>query len=109
MNLEIVRGTTNTFSFTVTDVNHDPYPLGTGEVLVFGIKHRPYNKDAAVVKTVTEGSDGVYTVTLHPEDTIDLRYGDYFYDVNIQSGDEFHPVMRGKFKILPNAGKHGDA
>lgn len=109
MNLEMFRGTTESFEFTVKNRDTgDPYNLQDGEVLVFGIKFRPYQKDADLVKTVTEGSDGVYIVTLHPEDTIDLRYGDYKYNVNIQAGNEFHPVVSGKFKIKSNATKHGD-
>lgn len=108
MNLEMFRGTSETFGFRVTDEDGEPYTLASGEALVFGIKHKPYQKDADVVKRVTTGTDGVYPVTLEPNDTINLKYGDYIYNVNIQSGNNFFPVVDGKFKIKANATKWGD-
>lgn len=107
MNLEMIRGTSDSFNVKVL-VDGKPYTLTSGEVLVFGIKYRPYQATPALVKTVTAETDGVYTVTLKPKDTIGLKYGDYFYQVNIQSGDDFFPVVDGKFKVKANATKWGD-
>ena len=107
--LEIVRGTTNTFNIAVTDADGNPYTLESGEVLVFGIKDKPYRDEAVVVKKVTSGTDGVYAVTLHVEDTINLKYGEWFYDVGIRSGNDYHSVIEPSlFKIKANATKWSD-
>ena len=109
--LDIIRGTSNTFKILVVDEDGDPYTLASGEVLVFGIKHRPYIEDAAVVKTATNGTDGIYTVGFNPEDTLGLKYGKYFWDAGIRSGEDYYPLFKepGVFEILPNATKWGDA
>ena len=109
-NLKMIRGTSNTFKILVVDKNGDPYNLASEEVLVFGIKHRPYIDDAAVVKTTTSGTNGIYTVDLHPDDTLGLKYGNYFWDAGIRVGEDYYPLFRepGVFVILANATKWGD-
>lgn len=108
--IEIVRGTSNSFKIYVVDTDGKPYTLASGEALVFGIKDKPYKKDAAVIKTVTSGTDGVYTVNFDPDDTINLKYGKWFYDVGLQSGDDYFPVIEpSTFEILANATKWGDS
>ena len=107
--LESVRGTSNAFKILVVDENGNPYTLASGETLVFGIKDKPYKEDAALIKTVSSGTDGIYTVNLEPDDTQFLKYGKWFYDVGLQSGNEYHSIIEpSTFEILANATKWGD-
>jgi hypothetical protein len=107
--IEIVRGTTNRFSITVTDANDALYNLASDEKLVFGIKRKRSDIDCVVVKTVSTGSNGVYTIDLTPEDTEMLEYGTHFYDVSLLSGDNFFNVIEpSTFEIVANVTKRGD-
>lgn len=108
--IEIVRGTTNTFSITLTDANDALYTLASGEVLVFGIKKTPeLDADPIVKKIATSGTDGVYSVTIDPADTSGLPIGSYWYDVGVQSGTKYFNIIKpSPFKIGKNVTKWGD-
>lgn len=107
--IEIVRGTTNRFSITVTDANDALYELAEGEKLVFGIKRKRSDLDCLVVKTVEVGSGGVYTIDIDPEDTEELEYGTHYYDVGLLSGESYFNIIEpSTFEIVANVTKRGD-
>lgn len=107
--VEIVRGTTNTFGIAVTDADGEAYTLTGQEFLVFGLKRNRLNNDRVLTKKITNLADGVYYLELTPEDTAGLEPGKYFYDVGLQSGSLFYPVIElSEFLIKPNAAKSGD-
>jgi len=101
--VEIIRGTTNTFEITVTNAHGELYNLAANEKLLFGIKKNYIDPEYIFVKSVSVGENGVYTVTLHPEDTEMCDCCKYFYDVAIQSGDEFFNVIEASsFTVKKN-------
>lgn len=101
--VEIVRGTTNTFEITVTNAFGELYNLGTNEKLLFGVKKHHTDTEYIFVKTVLVGENGVYTVTLHPEDTEMCDCCRYYYDVAIQSGDNFFNIIEASiFHVKKN-------
>lgn len=106
--VEIVRGTTNTFQITVTNAFGQLYELGANEKLLFGVKKNHTDSTYIFVKTVKVGKNGVYTVTLHPEDTEKCDCCKYFYDVSIQSGDNFFNIIEAScFHVKKNITKWG--
>ena len=102
--IKIVRGTTNTFIITVNDESGAAYQLVGDEKIVFGVKRDPNDAEFALLKTATFAeSDGVYSVTLVPEDTKDLNCINYSYDVSLQSGANFFNIIEpSPFIITPN-------
>lgn len=107
--IEIVRGTTNTFSISVFNDEGEPYDLQSGETLIFGIKKDPRELTNLIQKTVAEGTGGVYIVELTPDDTADVPFGKYFYDVSVKSGADFFNVIETSvFDIKKNVTKWGD-
>ncbi len=98
--IEIVRGTTNTFQIVVTDSLGQPYELKSGEKLLFGVKKSHNDESYIFVKVVTDGIIGVYNVTIDPCDTVDLTCDKYLYDVAIQSGTAFYNVIEASNFIL---------
>lgn len=102
--IKIVRGTTNIFNITINDESGAVYELTDGDKIVFGVKRDPDDTEFVLLKTASfVESEGVYSVTLAPEDTIDLKCVDYFYDVSLQSGDNFFNVIEpSPFTITPN-------
>jgi hypothetical protein len=90
--IEMVRGTTNSIFVTVLDDAGEPYQLKSGEKLIFGVKTNINNSDCCIHKVVTEG-DGEYEIRLKPEDTENLPYGTFCYDVGLQVGEDYFPVI----------------
>lgn len=106
--IEIVRGTSNKFQLTITDMSSNLYELGEDEAIVFGVKEKLDDEEYVVLKIITSGEDGVFEVCLCPEDTAEVEPGKYFYDVGLQSGDEFYNVIPADtFLVLPNVTKCG--
>lgn len=89
MDLNIIRGTTNIFSLTIEDENGELYTLNDDEKIIFGVKSNAENSDYDIVKALTYADvvDGAYAIRLSPEDTQELPFGQYFYDVGLQTAD----------------------
>lgn len=101
--IKIVRGTTNTFSIDVTDADGNPYTLGSGEKLVFGVVELG-GTAPLFTREATADDTGGYVVTITPADTAQLRPDRYFYDVGLQSGGNFYNVVEySPIDIIPNA------
>lgn len=108
--IEIVRGTSNTLAIAVTDANSNPYTLQAGEVIVFGVKKNASDEDYVLLKTATQGADGVYNIEINPEDTAGVEPGEYVYDVGLESGVEYYNIIPlTKLLIVANVTKWGDA
>ncbi len=109
-NLEIVRGTSNTFGLTIKDGDGNPYTLSENDSLAFGLKRRERDEERVLIKPITHSVDGEYFLELCPDDTICLTPGRYYYDVGLQRGEDvfYNIVEPSEFMILPNVTKCGD-
>lgn len=104
----IVRGTTNEFSVSIIDESSgDKYELQSGEVVRFGVKKSPNDATYIVSKTITTAdSEGDFPFTLTPNDTINLPFGSYYYDVGLQSGDDYYNIIpASSFELVYNITK----
>lgn len=95
--IEIIRGTTNTFDIALKDEAGEFYTLKAGEVLRFGVKVRANLTEYKLTKELTaeninEAGDA-YVLTLRPEDTADMAFMRYCYDVGLQSGADYFNVI----------------
>ena len=93
--ISIIRGTTNVFQVAVQDASGSPYLLAEGETLIFGVKPKPGEEEYTIVKVLTSDNllNDTYVVRLSPEDTEDLSYGRYCYDVGLQRGNDYYMVL----------------
>lgn len=93
--ISIVRGTTNVFQIAVQDSSGSPYLLGEGETLIFGVKPKAGDVDYSIHKVLTSDNllNDAYLVRINPEDTEDLSYGRYCYDVGLQRGTDYYMVL----------------
>lgn len=110
--IEIVRGTTNSFGILIADTDGSIFTLGDDQTLVFAVKKQPKDEERVLVKKITTmvDSSGVYLLELFPADTAELEPGRYVYDVGLQDGsDDFYNVIKtSAFDILPNVTQLGD-
>lgn len=90
--IKMIRGTTNSIIITVYDENGGLYSLKPGDKLIFGVKSNLNNSDCCIKKIITEGT-GEYEIRLSPEDTKDLCCGTMCYDVGLQIGEDYFPVI----------------
>ena len=105
--IRIIRGTTAYIDIQLEDAGGEAYILTDGEVLRFGVKLSARSENYKVLKELTsaninDGSDG-YILMLSPDDTEELPYATYSYDVGLQVGqDYFNVIPRAPFVIAPN-------
>lgn len=98
--IEIVRGTTLPINITVMDESNKLRSLADGEKIIFGIKRKESDKDPIFSKVATKDIDGTFNVTITPDDTANLDYGKYFYDVSLQSGENFFNIIEASPFII---------
>lgn len=93
--ITIRRGTTNAFVVVLTDEEGNPYVISDGDTVIFGVKRSIREKGYLFSKSITEydKANGGYVISLVPEDTQELEFRDYVYDVGLQkSTGEFYIV-----------------
>lgn len=106
--IQIVRGTTAGFSVAITDAETgEAYTLEPGEVLRFGVKKLP--EDPACIFEIEfdeADDDGDYGFTIGVNNTKNMAFGSYFYDIGLQSGNNyFNVIPASPFEITYNVTK----
>lgn len=95
MKLEITRGTTMSFILTIQNDDGTLYRLKSGEKLIFGVKLDPERGDYLIKKIITEENiqDQGYLISLKPEDTQNMDFKDYRYDIGLQTNDDDYYML----------------
>lgn len=86
-NISIVRGDSKTFQLNFKDSSGNPYPLETGNIIYFTVKEQSDFENALIEKTITSFPDGVALVDILPEDTNNLDWRAYVYDIRWKRPD----------------------
>lgn len=94
-NISITRGDSAIFALTVKKADGEPYKIGEGDTVIFTVKKSAYDKEIITQKTVVKG-----VVTLNPDDTKDLEYGTYYYDVELTQADGFVSTVISPHKFV---------
>ena len=101
--LKMVRGATQVIEIQVLAPDGQPYVLLEGDVIRFGVKDAAHPSGYLVKKERGSLSNGITSVTILPEDTIGMEPGRYSYDVGLQSGEHYFPVIPcSDFVLEPN-------
>lgn len=80
------RGDTETIKVECEDVNEKPIPFEDGDKVVFTVKSHAYTYIEVIQKEVTDFTpDGKAIITILPEDTSDLKFREYTYDIQVVS------------------------
>lgn len=87
--LSIRRGTTVDLAIGLKDVSGSEYNIAESDKLIFGVKSSVDSSEYILSKEVTPESynenSGRYVLNLKPEDTAELPFGKYVYDVGLQT------------------------
>lgn len=89
MDIEFRRGDTQFFDFPVNDGNGNPAILGETEKIYFTVKQNGNSNERLIQKKYPGDisvSNGVGSFVIESEDTADIPYGTYEYDIEFKSG-----------------------
>lgn len=96
------RGDTCPISFTITDNNGDELDFTSAEVY-FTLKKSYSTQNSVLQKKKSEGDitiDGINgSLVLEHDDTAELNYGKYVYDIQVKSGDYVKTVLIGEIEL----------
>lgn len=92
----LTRGDSAYINVTLTTIKGKIYELTDGDTIKFTVKQSIYDKTPIIEKTSTTN-----VIHLEPSDTSELDFGDYFYDVQLDTagGDTFTVVRRATFTV----------
>ena len=97
--VHLTRGDTARFSVSINnDTSGSEYEMSTGDVLKLTVK-KTVRDTTPCIQKVIEGSNNIH---ISPEDTNDLEFGKYLYDVelNTEGGDVYTVIGPTTFEIL---------
>lgn len=98
--IQLTRGDTAYLNVIVTkSSDSQTYTMKPEDTLTLTVKKTVNDSDFLLQKVV----EGTNTIHILPEDTSELEYGSYKYDVqlNTEEGDVFTIIEPATFKILP--------
>lgn len=101
--IKLIRGDTAKFKFQRLDANGDAI-MTIADELYFTVKENTKTKGFILQKTLDDmdfDGEGFYHFTIEPEDTNNLQYWNYAYDVEVIQNDVKTTVSIGKFVLLP--------
>ena len=96
--MEIIRGDTKYFKFQ-RKRKHDKEIIETlPEKLYFTIKYSNNAEDFVIQKTLENGieynkNDKYYYIKIKPDDTDNLSYGKYYYDIEVIKENEYKQTI----------------
>lgn len=89
MDLEFPRGDTQVCKFKIKDKNGEELSLSNTDKLFFTCKKNSKSDEIVFQKTLDNGieqrSDGYYYITINSDDTAELNYGEYGYDIELKT------------------------
>lgn len=98
--IKLTRGDTRGFNFTIKDKEGDEPTL---DAVYFSVKENPDASEYVFQKTLGDGitplSGGGYYVKIEPDDTKDLAKTKYFYDLEVNIGDDVYTPLKGQLEI----------
>lgn len=99
--LALIRGDSHNFTLSCYD-EYEKIDLVDGDIVYFTIKTSTQTAKKELQKVVTTFIDGDAIIEINPEDTKSMRYGIYYYDLQLIRSDGHVTTILGpdKFHIL---------
>ena len=94
-NISITRGDSAIFALTVKKADGEPYKISEGDTVIFTVKKSTLDDKIITQKKVVKG-----VITLNPDDTKNLEYRTYYYDVELTQADGFVSTVISPHKFI---------
>lgn len=97
--IRLTRGDTARLTITIENDLSEEFVLGDNDTLILTVKKSTKDDTPLIQKTLT---NGLTTFHIKPEDTAELSYGTYKYDVQLEtsSGDVYTVITPTAFEVL---------
>lgn len=82
-NISMTRGDSEAIKVTVKDTLGNTIPLVTGDTIHFTVRENILGKTKIIEKIITDFDDGKALITIDPQDTNNLRFAVYVYDIQL--------------------------
>lgn len=94
---KITRGDSCIIELTIYENDGETiYTPTEGDTVIFTVKPNINNDYYVIRKVFTDGE----TLVINKNDTIDLNFGEYFYDVRLENDNNYDTILEsGKFII----------
>jgi hypothetical protein len=86
-NLEMIRGDTEVLTVSCVNSEGEPINFETGDKVYFTVKESVTSTLIIFQKIITEFVEGKAIITILPEDTKNLKFKPYVYDVQLTQAD----------------------
>ena len=110
--MQIIRGDSSKFKFQRLDENGDPILIPASRIY-FTVKRKATDSEIILQKTVddmTFDGEGYYHFVIEPEDTNEMAFGDYVFDIEVITDEYKQTIAIGKFFVsyeVTHAGNEG--
>ena len=97
--IELTRGDIAPFTVEILTDQGEAYHMQEGDTLTLSVKQRLSAQQYTLQKVVKGSAD----ITIEPADTAGLAFGDYIYDVQLdtETSKPYTVVQLATFRILP--------
>lgn len=100
---KFIRGDTFSFKFQRKNLNDEPI-LVQAEKMWFTVKKNYKKTDKLIQKTLSDKTisfdeDGYYHIIIEHDDTKNLKYGDYVWDIQVENKGIVSTIKLGKLTL----------
>ena len=93
--IHLTRGDSAVLLLKIRKNDDTEYELQAGDSVLFTVKNSVYDTAVIMQKKLTGGA-----IKLNPDDTKNLQYGTYYYDVELTQSDGFVATVIGPQKLI---------
>lgn len=93
--IHLTRGDSAVLLLKIRKDDDTEYELQAGDSVLFTVKNSVYDTAVIMQKKLTGGA-----IKLNPDDTKNLQYGTYYYDVELTQSDGFVATVIGPQKLI---------
>lgn len=99
--ISMIRGDTESLRVSVKEQYGDKIFLSSGDTIYFTVKKNSKEEEVLIQKVVEVFDNGEAVISIDPEDTKQLEFRTYYYDIQLNrtNGDVKTVISASKFKI----------
>lgn len=102
MMIAITRGDSASIVFSAVDEEGTPYTPTAGDVLKFAVANNVGEEPLFTISnTMDESAEAFWQVDIQSEDTQELDFKDYVWDLQIESGDTVDTIIGRTDDVSP--------
>lgn len=104
--IQLTRGDTMILELSLVDETGDKYVPDPADVIIFRVKRNSTSKEILIEKNISPED---MVLKLDEADTKDLKFGTYYYEVEIITGEDYHftVIANTEFEITTELENHG--